>query len=171
MRISDIAEFKDKKNVFSLKETNSVFDAVQGMTERVVGSCVILDENEAVIGIFTERDLLTKIAYEGRDLKTTKLKEVMTAPPRTGYVEDSVLDSLRRMSQGRFRHLPIVDENNHLLGLLSQGDFVALTWGQLFHHLKQGTKTSFIFYTSLWILVIGILIYITVLLSLLTGKL
>ncbi len=82
----------------------------------------------------------------------------------TGDPEDSILSSLRRMSQGHFRHLPIVDENKKLVGLVSQGDFVALTWGQLFHHLRQDTKSSFMTYTQLWMMIIGIMIYFSIVL-------
>lgn len=71
------------------------------------------------------------------------------------------MDSLRRMSNGRFRHMPIIDEKDNVKGMISQGDFVAVTWSQLFSKFKQLSKASFLSYTQLWMLVIGILAYIT----------
>ena len=164
MRIIDIAEIRDKADVLCYDEDDTVYDAIQGMAKRNVGSAVIIKKDRTVCGIFTERDVMMKVAAKGLDMKATKLKAVMVKDVKTGRPEDTILNSLRRMSQGRFRHLPIVDKNNKLIGLISQGDFVALSWGQMFQHFTQDTKTSFMSYTQLWMMVIGIMIYISVIL-------
>ncbi len=169
MRIIDIPEFRDKTDILCFEENETVYKAIQGMAARNIGSVVIIKNNRTVCGVFTERDVLMRVAAKGLDMKTTKLRQVMTRDVKTGDPEDSILSSLRRMSQGHFRHLPIVDDNKKLIGLVSQGDFVALTWGQLFHHLKQDTKSSFMTYTQLWMMIIGIMVYFSIVLYMLNN--
>lgn len=160
MQIVDIPEYKDKNNLLVLDEDTSVFDAASKMRDLKYGAVLIIKNNKAH-GIFTERDLLNKIAAEHKEIKGLKLKDVMTTNLKTAKETDEVLASMRRMSQGRFRHLPIVDENDEVIGMISQGDFVAITWPQLVKNLKTQAKASFYSYTQLWMMVIVILAYFT----------
>ena len=61
----------------------------------------------------------------------------MTSKVQTANENDRVSDCLRRMSNGRFRHLPVVDDNQNLVGMMSQGDFVAYTWPELWKRVKE----------------------------------
>ncbi len=160
MRISDIPEYKDRKQVLMFDSQVELFDAAKKMKELNYGAAIVL-ENGKLCGIFTERDLLMKVAAEGKEIKGIKLSDVMTRNVKTAHVDDSVYDSMRRMTQGRFRHLPIIDDSGEVTGLISQGDFVAITWQQLFQQFKTQTKLSFVTFTQLWILVICILGYLT----------
>lgn len=158
MRIIDIPEFRDRKAVLQFSPDTPLLEACKKMTEHHYGSCVVTTKGK-LVGIFTERDLLVKVAGKGLDMNTLTLKDVMTPNPKTANVEDSVIDSLRRMSSGRFRHLPIVDDHFRVTGIVSQGDFVAITWGQLFHRLRQQTKSSFQQNTQIWMVLLGVLVY------------
>ena len=61
----------------------------------------------------------------------------MTVRVQTANENDSVTDCLRRMSNGRFRHMPVVNDNGKLLGMMSQGDFVAYTWPEIWRRVKE----------------------------------
>lgn len=159
MRISDMPEFRDKSNILAMPEDTPLMDAVRAMVQRNCGSVVIVQDRQP-IGIFTERDLLNKVVAQNKDASALFLRDVMTIEIKTARAEDGVAASIRRMSQGRFRHLPIVDHNGNLVGLLSQGDFVAYTWGDLWSQFSHKTKTSFMTNTQLWMLLLGPLVYL-----------
>ena len=161
MKISEIPEFKDKNHTLALSENETVFKAAKEMKRFHYGSVVITKPNKEVIGILTERDVLNQVAARGLDTKKTKISKVMNKKVKTTNQDETVEDLLRRMSQGRFRHAPIVDNDNHLLGLISQGDLVAYSWGQIFHLMASKTKSSFLSHTQVWTMIIAILTYAT----------
>lgn len=163
MRIKDLPEFQDKSDVLTMKAQDSILDACIAMKKRRVGSVLVTDQGK-LAGIFTERDLLFKVVGEGKELKGLTLKDAMTSNIKIAHPEDSVADSMRRMTQGHFRHLPVVDSNGEVIGILSQGDFVAHTWSDLIKDITTTAKTSFMSNTQLWLLAIGIMLYFTVLL-------
>lgn len=160
MHIIDIPGYKNRKQLLTLDKSTLLIDAAHKMKELNYGA-VIVTENNKLCGIFTERDLLMKVVAEGRELKGLKLEDVMTNSVKTAHENDEIYDSMRRMSEGRFRHLPIVNDAGQATGMISQGDFVAVTWQELFQQLKTKTAISFLSYTQLWILIICILIYST----------
>lgn len=164
MRIIDLPEFRDKSDILTMSKTDTVHAACVKMRERHCGS-VIITEKGKLIGIFTERDLLRKVAAEKGDVTKLKLKDVMSTNLKTATPEDEIADSMRRMTQGKFRHLPVVDNQGHVIGILSQGDFIAHSWADLFKGLTQTARTSFMSNTQLWILVLCIFIYVTVLMA------
>jgi CBS-domain-containing membrane protein len=116
-----------------------------------------------VVGIFTERDLLTKVVGKRKKTEDLALIDVMTKNPKTASLNDTVADSMRRMSQGHFRHLPVIDDKKNLIGIISQGDFVAYTWYDIFTKITNQTKRSFLSNTQVWMLVLGPLAYLLVL--------
>jgi len=90
------------------------------MNRQRVGSIIVKDA-EKVVGVFTERDVLTRIVAAGRDPKTTPVSEVMTADFLSIKKDTSVEDAMQMMSDKRVRHLPVFDDQQ-LLGLISIGD-------------------------------------------------
>lgn len=162
MRIIDIPEFKDKTDVLTMPETANLMDVVVKMAERNVGSVVVVRDSK-VVGIFTERDLLTKVVGKRKKTEDLSLIDVMTKNPKTASLNDTVADSMRRMSQGHFRHLPVIDDKKNLIGIISQGDFVAYTWYDIFTKITNQTKRSFLSNTQVWMLVLGPLAYLLVL--------
>jgi CBS domain-containing protein len=99
--------------------TASVAEAVEVMLKRHVGAVAVVDDQHRVAGIFTERDVLRKLALSGRDLAKTTVREVMTTPVEMATLETSPGDALSTMVERHFRHLPIVDGSGKLLGMLS----------------------------------------------------
>jgi len=94
-----------------------VAEAVEMMRRERVG-CLLVTQKGKLVGIFTERDLLTRILAEGRPL-TTLLRKCMTADPVTVGPGDSVRAAILKMQAGSYRHLPVIDEAGRPLGILS----------------------------------------------------
>ena len=113
-----------------------------------------------VRGIVTERDLLRRLLGQSRDPNITDLSDIMTENIRTARPDDQVIDWLRQMSNERFRHLPVLDEEGRLINILSQGDFVAYTWPELLLLLREKTSEALRGpFAQLPILLGGIMLY------------
>lgn len=85
----------------------SLLDAVRQMQDHHIG-CLLVLEGPQIVGILTERDLLNKVAIRQTDLRTLKVREVMTANPVVLKEEDSIAFALNKMAIGGFRHIPVV---------------------------------------------------------------
>lgn len=97
---------------------STVKDAINAMLAREVGAVAVVDANR-VVGIFTERDVLRKVALSGRDPSLMSVSEFMTAPVETITPETSPGDAFATMMERNIRHLPVVDESGKLLAVLS----------------------------------------------------
>jgi CBS domain-containing protein len=84
----------------------------------------VVDYNERFLGIFSERDYARRVILKGRASKETLIREIMTERPITVTEDDSIEDCMGIMTDKRIRHLPVVDEQNKLMGLISIGDVV-----------------------------------------------
>jgi CBS domain-containing protein len=96
----------------------SVAEAVRLMQEHHVG-CVLVEEAGRLVGIFTERDVLNKMMGQARDPAQTPVETVMTADPEALPVDAAISFALNLMSEGGFRHLPLVDDAHRPVGMLS----------------------------------------------------
>jgi len=106
-------------NPASVSVTASAADAIDAMISRHMGAAVVVDENRIVAGIFTERDVLTKVALSGRDPHKIPVVEVMSAPVLMATKTTSVAEALQVMIDHQKRHLPVVEEDGRLIGVLS----------------------------------------------------
>lgn len=97
----------------------SVADAIRTMLERHVGAVAVVDSERRVAGVFTERDVLRKLALSGRDPEATPVREMMTTPVEMATRITSPGEALATMVERHFRHLPVVDRDGRLLGMLS----------------------------------------------------
>ena len=86
---------------------------------------VLVEEDGALVGIFTERDLLNRVDYSDALWSHMVVRDVMTPHPMVIRPDDSLSEALRRLTQGHRRHLPIVDNRGHVLGLISIRDILA----------------------------------------------
>ncbi|MGF1553653.1 MAG: CBS domain-containing protein [Paracoccaceae bacterium] len=142
MKIKDRPEFTSKPRVLTRGPDTLLREAVAEMCKRRYGSVVVTDENEQMLGIVTERDLMTRVINEGRDYHDLTLKDVMTTDVRVARADDDLIDWLRIMSNERFRRLPIVDENGKVVSMMTQGDFVSYTWPELLRQLSLSAQAS-----------------------------
>ncbi len=104
--------------------TSSVQDACRHMSEKRIGSVLVVDENGRLQCIFTSRDAVQRVIAHGMDARDTVLVDVMTAEPTTMSPDNSAIEALRLMWDGGFRHIPVVD-NDRVVGVVSRGDFKA----------------------------------------------
>ncbi len=96
----------------------SVLDAVRTMQRAKSGACVVLDNNK-LVGIFSERDLMLRVVAAGLDPDKTAVREVMTTSLKTLTTEAENSEALELMVSLHIRHLPIVEKDGSLAGLLS----------------------------------------------------
>lgn len=101
----------------SIDADRTIAGAVEAMREGNVG-CLLVTDGGVLVGIFTERDLLTRVLSPGRPLDTP-IRLCMTPNPVTVSPKDSVRTTVKRMQKGGYRHLPVVDEAGHPVGVLS----------------------------------------------------
>lgn len=92
------------------------------MREKKTG-CAILTDEKKIVGIFTERDALTRVVEQKIDLKTP-IEKLMTPDPKVLKIEDSVADAIRLMNQGGYRHIPILDSREWVQGVVSVRDIL-----------------------------------------------
>jgi CBS domain-containing protein len=85
---------------------------------------VLVEEEGTLVGIFTERDLLNRVDYGDPLWSHVVVRDVMTPYPMVIHSDDSLSEALRRLTQGHRRHLPVVDERGHVLGLVSIRDIL-----------------------------------------------
>ncbi|MGH9389835.1 MAG: CBS domain-containing protein [Vicinamibacteria bacterium] len=102
----------------TVSHETTVFEAVRLMSDERVGAVAIVSDGK-LSGIFTERDLMIRVVLEGRDPGATPVGEVMTAHCISAKNDMSMGEALQIMTERHFRHLPVVDENDRVLGLLS----------------------------------------------------
>jgi len=116
-------EIVRRQNPAMLPMDATVQDACRVMRERRIGAMLVTSDNRRLAGIFTGRDAVGRVVADGRDTAGTKLADVMTRSPDTIGPRDHASDALQMMFFGGYRHLPIMDENGELVGIVSRGDF------------------------------------------------
>ena len=116
-----VPDIVNNQQLLELPPTATVRGAALAMRERHVGAVLVTTDGR-LRGIFTERDMVNRVVAEGRDPDSTTLAEVMTADPDTMAPGATAIEALRRMHDGGYRHLPIVDQGR-LVGIVSRRDF------------------------------------------------
>lgn len=104
----------------------SVFRAAERMRDRTVGALVVLNDARQPIGIITDRDITTRVVASARDPLATKVQEVMTPGPKTAGEETPIEMALSMMRGGAFRRLPVVNEGDELVGIVTLDDILML---------------------------------------------
>ena len=108
-----------KEPFIRMEDSHSVESAIKHMIERKKGAVVILDDGTNLRGVFTERDVMTRIVAEGRDPASTQLKDVMTTDVVLLPASSSLDHAIRIMGKNGIRHLPIEDNNHQIIGMIS----------------------------------------------------
>jgi CBS domain-containing protein len=120
-RVVEILEEKGR-DVFQIDADASVFEAVEQMVERNVGSLLVTEGGE-ITGIVTERDYLRRVTLEGRTDHETPVREIMSSPLIVVTPETTIDECMALMTDRRIRHLPVVEEGA-VAALISIGDLV-----------------------------------------------
>jgi CBS domain-containing protein len=120
MRHRRVHEIMTSGSIRTCASTATVREAIRLMAEHNVG-CVTVTEHGALVGIFTERDVVRRVLAPGLDPDETRLAEVMSREPDTIAPGESVNEVIRRMDEFGYRHLPVV-EQGALVGMVSLRD-------------------------------------------------
>ncbi len=120
--ISDILAQKGR-DVLRIEADATVFDAIERMVGANVGA-LLVTEGDEIAGIVTERDYLRRVALEGRTERGTRVGKIMTAPVVCVTPDTEIAECMALMSEHRIRHVPVVDDDGALVGMVSIGDLV-----------------------------------------------
>jgi CBS domain-containing protein len=121
-KISDILK-KKGGDVHTIGVDETVRRAVDLMNQHRIGALIVLDADK-VHGIFTERDILTRVLADERDLDATLVRDVATTSLVYATSSNSLQDCMRLCTTKRCRHIPVIDEGK-LIGVISEGDLMA----------------------------------------------
>jgi CBS domain-containing protein len=119
-------------DVTTAQPTASLADAVNLLTARRIGAVVVTGADHRIIGILSERDIVRTLAEKGADALNAPVSEAMTRKVVTCSRNDTVAELMERMTAGKFRHVPVVEEGQ-LAGIVSIGDVVK----QRLHDIEQ----------------------------------
>ncbi|MEA9858839.1 CBS domain-containing protein [Xanthomonas campestris pv. raphani] len=108
--------------VFSVAADAAVIEAIRLMADKSIGAVLVM-EGERLVGIVSERDYARKVVLRDRSSSSTSVAEIMSHAVVTVSPADSVEHCMQLMTDGRFRHLPVVD-NGRVQGVISIGDLV-----------------------------------------------
>ncbi len=98
--------------------------AIKVLKAHRVGCVIVVNEVGKVVGIFSERDVILKVGLSGIDIKTVPVSQVMTPNPHTEQMTTTIAFALNMMSQGGYRHIPLVDDDDNPVGIISVKNIV-----------------------------------------------
>lgn len=110
-------------NPVSCSADDPIVRVADTMRKEDIGSLPVVDTREQrLVGMVTDRDIVTKIVAAGGDIRSATVKDAMTPNPVSVREDDDVNDAVQVMSQRQVRRLPVVDANGKLTGIVSQAD-------------------------------------------------
>lgn len=123
MILGELLRIKGTKTILKVGANDSIADAATMLTENKVGALLVEDDNGKIVGILSERDIVGGMGPHGADLHDVRVSELMTADLIQCKPSDTVLQAMAMMTDRRFRHLPVFDDDE-LVGFISIGDLV-----------------------------------------------
>ncbi|MBT0956452.1 CBS domain-containing protein [Alphaproteobacteria bacterium KMM 3653] len=123
MFVDQILKSKGTEGVVTLPPKSSVEEAAHVLSDKRIGTVVISSNGKTVDGILSERDIVRELGRRGSSCLQDNVAEMMTSKIITCAREDSADSVLKKMTEGRFRHMPVV-EDGAMVGLISLGDVV-----------------------------------------------
>ncbi len=131
MRISDILKSKSSQDIISISPKSSIATAAEMLSERRIGSLIVSnDGGKTLTGILSERDIVRRLGTSGPECMELEVAELMTANVKTIEVDAASQKALEIMTEGKFRHMPVV-EGGEIIGMISIGDVVAARLKQI----------------------------------------
>ncbi|RMF66102.1 MAG: CBS domain-containing protein [Alphaproteobacteria bacterium] len=131
MQVSRILQDKGGE-VVSVEPEALVREAARVLAERRIGA-VLVKSGESILGILSERDIVRGLGTTGAQVLDAPVTRLMTANVVTARPDDRLVDIMRLMTERRFRHLPVLDEEGRLLGIISIGDVVKYRLAEVEH--------------------------------------
>ena len=128
----------DPPKPITVVENYSVAEVVDLLREAHVGCVLVTDQVGKLSGVFTERDVLTKFARTNENWDEIPVSDLMTQNPVSESISSTIAAALYKMSKGGFRHIPIVDEKQIPIGIISVKDILDFLAMQLMRSMFQG---------------------------------
>ncbi|WP_199260240.1 CBS domain-containing protein [Paracoccus binzhouensis] len=125
MLVNQILSMKASGEIFSIAPDASVADAARLLSDKRIGAVVVSENGRIPLGILSERDIVRELGKRGASVLDQPISELMTRKLMTCGTGEDALAILDRMTQGRFRHMPVVNEQGEMVGLISIGDTVS----------------------------------------------
>ena len=123
-------------DVITIAETDTLATAVQVLRDKRIGALIVVNDSGTLAGILSERDIVRKLADTPGQTLPQSVADNMTAKVVTCAPDDSLIVVLRQMSEGRFRHMPVV-QGSKLLGMITIGDVISYRLNELEHEALQ----------------------------------
>ncbi|CUJ96214.1 inosine 5'-monophosphate dehydrogenase [Shimia thalassica] len=130
MLVHQVLKSKGNQEVVTVKPGTLVSDAAKILAEKGIGTVVVSATGTSVDGILSERDIVREVAARGAGCLSDKVDDYMTSDIVTCTMKDDATVVLERMTEGRFRHMPVV-EDGEMIGLVTLGDTVKARLSEL----------------------------------------
>lgn len=130
MLVSQILKGKRSHNIISVGPNDAILSAASRLSKNRIGALVVFDEEDALVGIISERDIVREIGSRGSQALNLLVNELMSKKVVTCNTNETAFDVLNKMTLGRFRHIPVMDDKK-MVGLISIGDVVKARLGEL----------------------------------------
>ena len=124
MKISELREFKNTKDNFAFKTETPISEIALALKDKKIGAVPIVNDDNQLLGIVSERDIVTKLVVEARDSDLTTAKEIMTSKIISAKLNDDVNYTVGVMKNNNIRHIPVLDANERLTDFFSIRDFL-----------------------------------------------
>jgi CBS domain-containing protein len=132
--VSQLLQVKGSQ-IFSVAPADSVLRAIEIMATRHVGALLVMSEG-TLRGVISERDYARKVILKNRSSHDTPVSDIMSSPAVSVTPDDTVHHCMQLMTEGRFRHLPVV-KSGRVVGMLSIGDLVKAVIQEQSQHIEQ----------------------------------
>ena len=123
MLVQQILTAKPEQSVVTVPPGSTVREAVEVLAARRIGAVVVSSDGSRIAGILSERDIVRELGRQGPGILDKAVDALMTATIVTCTRSDTALQVIERMTQGRFRHMPVMDDGR-MIGMISIGDVV-----------------------------------------------
>ena len=123
MIVRNIIGTKQIRQALTVKPSDTVKSATEILATNRIGAVIVSRDGEIVDGILSERDIVRALGTTGVGILASRVEELMTSTVIGCRPEDSANSVMQKMTDGRFRHMPVI-ENNRMIGVISIGDVV-----------------------------------------------
>ena len=124
MKIASLRDLKSFKENFAFGTETPISEIALALKDKKIGAVPIVDEDNKLLGIVSERDIVAKLVVEAKDADLTTAKEIMTSKIITAKLNDDINYTIDVMKNNNIRHMPVLDENNRLTDFFSIRDFL-----------------------------------------------
>ena len=144
MKVTQLKEFHGREELLTMNEDSTLSEALAFLADHDDSAILVTAGNtNALCGIVTQRDMVRRFLPMNKTLDdNVKLKEIMTRNLEVAHANDDVSECITRMSAGGYGHMPVLDDNGNVVGMLYQNDFAAFTWPQIVDRAKENAQET-----------------------------